>query len=731
MKAHSSHSKKRFSAKKHRSKKHLKKESESSNSSSHKKICEGSFTRTSRGFGFVSTGDGQSDIFIPEHQQKKAIEGDEVQVQLLRSDRNSERDKKRRHGRIIKILSRQTIRLLATLKRGKDLSIAIPLNSFVIQDPILIKSEDNTGDETSSIQSGSVVEVELLAHDPKDKGVSGIWGRIVEAVQSSSSCELGMRQVLLENQVIEEFPESVQKETQQFSSSVSCKGQSNRIDQTTLDYITIDGESARDFDDAVYVEKTGQEYRLFVAIADVAHYVTVGTDTNEEACRRGTSVYLPTHAVPMLPERLSNDLCSLIPKTNRYTLTCEMLINSYGDVTDYLIYESMIHSRARLIYEDVSDLLEGRPSSIKNPTLQKHLKQMDVLAKLLAKKRKKRGSINFKFEETTPVFSSESNGVPIAFERSYASNAMGLIEQFMLEANETVARHCVEHNLSVPYRVHLAPDANKIKQLRTTFEFFGIKLPKNLSKNPQQFNSVLEKLKPLHNYEELQVLLLRCMSLACYGTQNQGHFGLAASFYTHFTSPIRRYPDLLVHRALKEEYQLKLTQQKQAYHKKKHASKHKEKDTEDGLEASLMALLSQKERQAERAESNGMDLMKALFLEPHVGKIFDATITTVQSHGFRVRLDPYVFECFIPLETLEGRYFYEETRLLLSSPKNQHNIRTKDRLRLKLLRVDCLQRTLEFAIEEWINPAPYSPKASKSSKPFKSYKGSFKRRKRR
>ena len=411
-----------------------------------------------------------------------------------------------------------------------------------------------------------------------------------------------------------------------------------------------------------------------------------GDPVDKEAYLRGTSVYFPRYAVQMLPRELSNNLCSLRPKVNRLTLTCEMQINSDGEIEDYSIYESIIRSRARLTYEDVADLLDGRISSISDPKLQSCITIMHQLAKILERKRFQRGAVQFSFVEE--VFQFDGDERMIGVKRNYQSSSMKLIEQFMLEANETVAKHCKDNRIPSIFRVHDSPDMKKLKKLQKVFHRFGIRTSMTSLNDPKKFNDLLEKIKGFSNFEQLQVLLLRSMSLAVYDTNNKGHFGLAAKYYTHFTSPIRRYPDLLVHRELKKNFN----------------SDKKIKKIKSLINNELAELCSQQERRAEKAERQSIDLIKVDFFANLIGQTFKAIVTHIESNGFRINIEPHGIEWFLLLESIPNdSYIFDETSLSLQSCRKKQLIQAGKRLEILLLNADPINRTLEFKVEKWLN----------------------------
>ncbi len=645
----------------------------------------GYFTRNPKGFGFVAIGGGRPDVFIGEHEQGFAMEGDLVEIEVFR--KRGFRSKQK--GEIIKVLERASREILARLKRTKRETVAVPLhrNSGL---PFLIIAPK---DDLPELESGTLVEVELLEEKKQTKKTfPAPCGRVLRALENTSDHELGFQLILNENLIRTEYPAEALAHVNNFSQQVRFDASSGRRDLRDLDFVTIDGKSARDFDDAVCVipdKDSSGGFRLFVAIADVAHYVQPEYPVDQEALLRGTSVYFPAHAVPMLPEGLSNNLCSLRPQVNRLTLTCEMRITAEGEVVGYSLSESVIRSRARLIYEDVADLLEGRTSSIRDPELQTNIRKMHKLAKILERKRIQRGAVQFSFAEEVFEFDADQQMTGVG--RIYQSSAMKLIEQFMLEANETVARHCVKNKMPALYRVHERPDMRKLQKLQQTFFRFGVRTPLAKLADPRQFNAVIEQIQELPHFDQLQVLLLRTMALAVYQTTNKGHFGLAAEYYAHFTSPIRRYPDLVVHRAIKD-----MLHQDQGLRTGKR--------TLPQVNSEMAEQCSQQERRAEKAERQSIDLMKVDFLAPHAGQTFQAVVISVDSQGFRVNLEPHGLEWFLPLDSMhDDSYIFDEVRLSLQGRRKNRTLQAGQRLEIRLLRADPIHRILEFDVERWLS----------------------------
>lgn len=643
----------------------------------------GTFVRNPRGFGFISTGDGHDDVFVGEGEQLNAMDGDRVEFELLRA--RGARGK--RKGRIVRVLERSNSRMLATLHRRKSTVTASPINENLSFGTLRIRPEH----DAPEAKHGSLVEVELIPESDGFRGgqIGRPLARIVRTLEGISPNELAFQRILQENQIRSIYPEEALRHADAFPTRILHDARSGRVDQRQLGYVTIDGKTARDFDDAVHAEHHPDgTWTLYVAIADVAHYVQPGDPVDQEAHARATSVYFPTHAIPMLPEALSNNLCSLRPEVNRLALTCEMHLNAEGQRTGYRIYESVIRSAGRLTYEDVEEVLQGRPSAIRSPQIQERLRQMNGLARILAKRREDRGALQFTFAEETVELDAENRMTGMGLRMQ--NDAMKLIEQFMLEANETVAQHCVEHKLPALYRVHEQPDFAKLSRLQRTFWRFGIEVPMSRLREPQGFNELFTQLRELPNQEQLQVLLLRCMALAIYQPSNLGHFGLAAEYYCHFTSPIRRYPDLTVHRALKQW----IASTREGSSGKRSPRWH--------VDEGLGEHCSIQERRAEKAEQQSVDMMKVAFLEPHAGEGFRATVKMVDKGGMRILLEPHRIDWFIPVDELrDDWYAFNEEALVLQGKRRKRIIEAGKQLEVRLLRTNVLERTMEFEIVRW------------------------------
>ncbi len=642
---------------------------------------KGIFSKTPRGFGFVSMAKGQ-DVYISRRDRHGALDGDRVEVVLTGSRRPGQRK-----GKIVGIVEKKPRSFLARLVRGKRMTLALPINKNSELPPVVISPQDDLAEARSGDLISGIL-VPALAHS-KD-----IFGKILKVLPAQTVDELAFDLILTENQIATEFSEEACRTAENLPQRVLFHAESGRVDLRALGFVTIDGKNARDFDDAVYVEKQDSgTFRLFVAIADVAHYVRPNCPIDQEAYQRGTSVYFPTHAIPMLPDILSNHLCSLRPGVNRLTLTCEMEINAEGQVRDFSIYESLIRSQARLTYEEVAAFLEGNPPNIRSNKIRDSLRIMYELSELLARKRYKRGAIDFIF----PEFRVELNetGEIVGFRKEFQSVSMRIIEQFMLEANESVAQHCLRYDLPGLYRVHDKPDKFKMEKLQNTFWRLGLSDKAVSFRNSQKINQFLRKLKGHPHRHQIQLMLLKSMALASYRTGNKGHYGLAAKHYTHFTSPIRRYPDLIVQRALKTK--LRADRMGKPYHGKT-------------VPPEVAEHLSQQERKAELAERQSYELIKTIFLERYLGQFLEAQVVAVHSAGLTTELTDHRIECFVPMKALHDDYYhYDERRLLLYGQNSNRLVQAGTLLQLQMTRADQVQRTIEFRLERWLDEPALKP----------------------
>lgn len=505
-------------------------------------------------------------------------------------------------------------------------------------------------------------------------------GRLVKEMPRDIKNHKAYTDLIAENRILTKFPVKVLQACDRFSTAVRFKTLEKRKDLRRLPFITIDGSDAKDFDDSIYAQKEEQNYRIWVSIADVADYVKTGSDLDREAFSRGTSIYLPGTVIPMIPEVLSNRLCSLNENVNRKTITCEMLIDSYGHRLDFKIYPSMIRVVCRLTYPEVDNFLEtGKLKQRKSfAELNNYLDLYSQISKTLAGKRRRGGAIDFSLPETN--FAYGENNQLLNISRTFQTKAMKVIEQFMLEANETVAEYCFKNNIPIIWRNHPPPFPDKIDGLKQLFSNYNIKLPIfNLSRN---LNLALEKVKNSPFEKQLVSQVLRSMCLAVYETECKGHFGLASSRYCHFTSPIRRYADLLVHRAIKSFW-----------------SGGKVPD----IPAYFAINISEREQLAASVERSAEKLIKMLFVADKIGETFTVKVSGFLWNGLLVEIEyPYV-EGVVHLETIhDDRYYFEQQKYWMLGRKNRRKIRIGTSFKAILVRLDEKNRRPEFTWLGWI-----------------------------
>ena len=486
--------------------------------------------------------------------------------------------------------------------------------------------------------------------------------------------------ILAEHKISEEFPESLNTYCDKLPKQIKLSKSENRKDLRTLHFITIDGEDAKDFDDAIYAQKEGDFMRIWISIADVSEYVPPKSLMDSEAFKRATSAYFPGKVYPMLPNVLSNHLCSIKPGVNRKTLTCEILIDLQGKPVECKIYESLMLSRARLTYGEVDQFfLTGKlKPRLKMPELGNQLNLYLKISQILKKKRKDRGVFQFNFPEA--FFEYNSNGKLVNVRKHYQTESMTLIEQFMLEANENVSLFCVKNKISVLWRNHDAPSNEKLKDLKEFLSKIGMK---NVKLNSQaDLNKILTKTHQYKNREWLEYNVLRCLTQAYYSTYQKGHYGLASPNYLHFTSPIRRYPDLCTHRNLKNWL-----------NKGKISNLHK----------SVGDWVSQKERNAASAEKKATKLKKMLFLSDSMGEVFKARVTGVHWNGIFIELESVYIEGFIPMNFLSDDYYlYQESSQSLLGKRTKKQIFNGIKMQAILTRLDFRHRSPEFELKEWL-----------------------------
>jgi ribonuclease R len=594
---------------------------------------------------------------------------------------------------------RKTLRGFVHVEHGE--TWVLPLNEKL---PMIFvpPEERQAGGEPDS-----VVEVEIVSY-PRDADTAPT-GRILRVIENAGSPDQIVASILDDLQIPTAFSRQTEREVARIGREPRVSGARGREDLTELPFVTIDGEDARDFDDAVCLSTLPDgSRRLQVAIADVAQFVKADTALDGEAYARGTSVYFPRGVVPMLPELLSNDLCSLRPGEPRLTLTCEMDLDAGGKRKAYRLFESVIQSKARLTYHEVQQFLETKRARQlgRAARLAGMIAEMGELALLLARKRRERGALGFEFPEARFTFAKGER--PERVEKAFPTEATRLIEQFMLEANEAVAWHCATEKIPILYRVHDPPPPDQLTTLRLQLQTFGLEVREGELADPRGINRLLGRIRNHPGHEELELNVLRALTQAQYRSANDGHFALNATHYTHFTSPIRRFPDLLVHRALKRTLR----------------SGRKASAAPVALPEEAGAHLSTRERTAGEAENRVRRLYKVLYMEPFLGESFPAQVTGLSAKGLWVSLRDHFAEGFVPLSLLpDDHYRFDAQRNVLRGRRRRREIRFGEQLTVQLARAERMTQELEFAFNAWgwqEDEGQEGPQDLKSSSPGRS-----------
>ncbi len=619
---------------------------------------KGRYMGSAKGFGFCSNAD-KEDIFIPGNRTNGAIDGDEVIVKLFSAQEGKD-------GEVVKIVK--------PVKQIVGRVVQISKNFFLEPDNTKIPFKISLIKTKQRPKINEKVVVRLIRREN-----GKISGEVIERLGDSDDVKTLELAIIREHNLYEKFSDEVEAIANKLNKPVTAKQKAGRLDLTKLTTFTIDGEDAKDFDDAVSIKKIAGGYELGVHIADVGEFVRVGSKLDEVAYERGTSTYFPTSVLPMLPTAISNGICSLNEGVERLTLSCIMSVDKSGRVKDYKIAESVIKSRARLTYNEVFAVIEGKSSTPKANKLKKEILLMASLAKTLEQNRFKRGGLDLDIPE--PQFVFDEKGYVVGVEKRERNDAHKLIEEFMLLANECVAKHFSLADIPFVYRVHEKPTLEKTRAVLDFLNGFGIAcppLPKIVQ--PAFVQNLLNLIKDKPYEEAANKIILRSLQKAAYKNQNLGHFGLALENYCHFTSPIRRYPDLTIHRIIKE-----------SLHKK--ISKSRREELEDfTLQSAEQSSMT--ERNSEKAEREVDDLWRAYLMKDRVGEVFEAKITGVASYGIFVGLENSV-EGLIRVEDLppDGYLFFERSMELKGQ---KHRYQIGDKLTVKLTSSNIYTRKVDF-----------------------------------
>ena len=617
------------------------------------------------GFGFLIPDDGSPDLFLSAKEMHKALHGDRVMVREIGVDRRG-----RREGTIVDVLERAVTHLVGRLHADHGILFVEAENRRISQD-ILIPRE-----ESMDAKAGQVVMVNIIQQPSKN---AQPIGRIVEILGEYTAPGMEIEIALRKHDLPYEFPPEVEKLSARFPANVLKTELREREDIRHLPLVTIDGETARDFDDAVYCERDGKGYKLYVAIADVSHYVHPHDALDREALTRGNSVYFPRRVIPMLPEVLSNGLCSLNPQVERLCMVCEMSLDAAGDFGEYRFYPAVMYSHARLTYTKVASMLEDPKGEDAKQygNLLPHIQLLYKLFKVLLKAREKRGAIDFETIETQMMFNDQGKIECILPVRR--NDAHRLIEECMLAANVCASDFLKKHKQPTVYRIHEGPTPEKLVALRDFLKEFGLQLGGGDAPSAKDYARTLTKIKDRPDAQLLQTVMLRSLRQAVYSPDNVGHFGLAYESYTHFTSPIRRYPDLLVHRAIKAV----LT-----------GTVYSPGDWHE-----LGIHCSQTERRADDATRDVEAWLKCYYMQDKIGEFFDGVISGVTGFGLFVALHGVYVEGLVHISELPSDYFhFDAPKHMLLGERSGKRYRLGDRLRVKVVRVDLETSKIDFVL---------------------------------
>ena len=701
------------------------------------------------GYGFVSPDLVSEDIYLPEREMQKVLHGDRVQVGVVGKDKRG-----RTEGKILEVLERASTHVLARLKHKNGEWIATPEDQRFGREIRLL-------DIPKGLKAGQIVNIEII-EQPARYTVAG--GKIVEIVGDMDDPGIEIEIAVRKFDVPHQFSKAAEKRTAAFPTEVQDSDREGRVDLRDIPFVTIDGEDARDFDDAVYCEpvkfRRKNAFRLLVAIADVSHYVQPNDALDVDALERSTSVYFPRRVIPMLPEKLSNGLCSLNPAVERLTLVCDAVISTEGEILAYQFYPAVIYSAARLTYSEVAGILAEQLNhhSTDNPATEQttaqlvevvpHLLNLYAVYSALLQARQVRGAIDFETVETSIV--SNAAGKIEKIVPRIRNEAHKLIEECMLAANVCAANFLQHHKQPVLYRIHAAPTKEKIAPLRTFLKQTGLQMGGGDTPTSTDYAQLMLKISARPDAVLLQTMLLRSMQQAVYSPDNIGHFGLSYPAYTHFTSPIRRYPDLLTHRAIKavlagKRYEPKGIDQESlnawspvmARKQEQSKTENNENNQNNGKKekipaiwAALGAHCSVNERRADEATRDVEAYLKCYFIKDKLGETFTGVISAVTTFGIFVQLDALFIEGLVHITELGSDYFqFDEVRHELKGERSGVRYRLTDPVAVQVSRVDVEARKIDLLLVDVINQQGSKNAASQNSSPKNGRRATFSKNK--
>ena len=639
------------------------------------KNLEGIFRANQKGFGFIEIENEEEDIFVPQNSVNGALNGDKVQFSIFKKKEGT----KRAEGKITKVLERERKSLVGIFQKSKNFGFVVPDDKKFGTDIFIPKKY------CKEAKNNDKVIVKITKYPEKGKNAEG---EITEILGGVNQVGIDMLSVIKEFNLPNEFPAFVKEEAENIPQEIDEKGIKNRKDLRNNIIFTIDGEDAKDLDDAVAVSKTEEDtYILDVHIADVSYYVREGSFLNSEAVKRGTSVYMFDRVIPMLPFELSNGICSLNAGTDRFALSCTMEIDKKGNVISSDVYKSVIRVTERMSYTDVNKILNNLDDNVteKYSKYISNFKLMEELAIILKNRRIAQGYLNLDIPESKIIL--DENGKAIEVKKYETTFANEIIEQFMLTANETIAEKFYWLEAPFIYRVHEEPDYDKIKETNQFLFNIGYKI-KATKENikPKAFSDVLEAIKGTEYEKVISTLILRTLKIARYESENKGHFGIASKYYCHFTSPIRRYPDLFIHRVISKYLSC-------GYNVPEEDLIDLENKAKKYAESS-----SECEKIATKAERDAEDIKKAEFMEDKIGNIYDGIVSSITSFGMFVEL-PSTVEGLIRFENMGREYFiYDEKKKMLIGEKTNKTFKIGDKVTVRVIEANKMLRKIAFEL---------------------------------
>ena len=656
-------------------------------------LQEGVVQSTKDGVGYFIPEDGGDDLLLSLREMKSLFDGDKVLVRL-----NGAKTKGRKEAAVVEILQRRYSEVVGRFYRGKSFGSVIAENKRINHE--LLIPENSYG----KARDGDFVVAEIVDYpDRRRKAI----GQVKEVLGDRSVPGLEIDLAIRTFDLPHIWPKAAQEEADSLPKEVAREESESRFDLRDIPFVTIDGEDAKDFDDAVFARQHEEgNWTLYVAIADVSHYVEVDSPINREAMNRGTSVYFPGHVVPMLPERLSNGLCSLKENVDRLSLVCEMGISKLGEITTYCFYEAVIHSHARMTYTDVADIFtkpkDGNQEYAKKRLRQKyskllnHIECLHSLFQVRKARRAAEGAMDFESTETRVVFGEDKKLKEIL--PVLRNDAHRAIEEFMLCANVSAALLLQKLKIPTLYRIHEGPNPEKLDSVKKYLGNLGLVLGGGEKPNTRDYSKLLTNISQREDSRLLHTMLIRSMMQAVYQLKNVGHFGLGFPAYTHFTSPIRRYPDLLVHRAIKYLIHNKTSEHLKSKNKTRVSREKIYPYTEAQIDE-LGITFSTFERRADSASYSVLDWLKCEYMEDKVGEVFEGIITSVTSFGLFVELEGIFIEGLVHVTDLSNDYYhYDPNRFFLKGEKTKKIYSLGDKIEVRIARVDVRERKIDLQL---------------------------------